>query len=75
MFGGNRICHPVWIYEGEKYFKQYQTVLDLLDYSDLVNEEALILFLDFYKAFDTPLSTISCIRPLIILVLAQPLKI
>lgn len=28
-------------------------ILDLLDYSDLINEEAIILFLDFYKAFDT----------------------
>lgn len=28
-------------------------VLDLIDYSDYVESEALILFLDFYKAFDT----------------------
>jgi len=28
-------------------------VLDLLDYSEIVNDDALILFLDFYKAFDT----------------------
>lgn len=28
-------------------------VLDILDYSDLVLEESFILFLDFYKAFDT----------------------
>lgn len=28
-------------------------VLDLLDYGDTVQSEALILFLDFYKAFDT----------------------
>lgn len=28
-------------------------ILDLLDYADSVNSEALILFLDFYKAFDT----------------------
>lgn len=28
-------------------------ILDLLDYLDAVDSEALILFLDFYKAFDT----------------------
>ena len=28
-------------------------ILDLLDYADAVKSEALILFLDFYKAFDT----------------------
>ncbi len=28
-------------------------ILDLLDYSDLVSNDALILFLDFFKAFDT----------------------
>uniref|UniRef100_A0A3P9L5I7 Reverse transcriptase domain-containing protein n=1 Tax=Oryzias latipes TaxID=8090 RepID=A0A3P9L5I7_ORYLA len=27
-------------------------VLDLLDYSELINENSFILFLDFYKAFD-----------------------
>ena len=30
-----------------------QLVLNLLDYSDYINSNALILFLDFYKAFDT----------------------
>ena len=28
-------------------------VLDLLDYSEYVESQALIVFLDFYKAFDT----------------------
>lgn len=28
-------------------------VLDLIDYSDLCSDESFILFLDFYKAFDT----------------------
>lgn len=28
-------------------------VLDLIDYSDLYSDESFILFLDFYKAFDT----------------------
>ena len=28
-------------------------VLDLIDYSDYVESDALILFLDFYKAFNT----------------------
>ncbi len=28
-------------------------VLDLLDYSDYIESEALVVFLDFYKAFDT----------------------
>lgn len=28
-------------------------VLDLLDYDDLISDESLILFVDFYKAFDS----------------------
>lgn len=28
-------------------------VLDILDYPELVNNESFILFLDFYKAFDS----------------------
>ncbi len=28
-------------------------ILDLLDYSDLIQEDSFILFLDFYKAFDS----------------------
>ena len=28
-------------------------VLDLVDYSDLISEDSFILFLDFFKAFDT----------------------
>jgi hypothetical protein len=28
-------------------------VLDILHYSDLITEDSFILFLDFYKAFDT----------------------
>lgn len=28
-------------------------VLDILDYSDLITDESFIIFLNFYKAFDT----------------------
>ncbi len=28
-------------------------ILDLLDYSDFVRDDSFILFLDFYKAFDS----------------------
>ncbi len=28
-------------------------IRDLLDYSELINEESFILFLDFHKAFDS----------------------
>lgn len=28
-------------------------IIDILDYSEIVNNESLILFVDFYKAFDT----------------------
>ncbi len=28
-------------------------VLDLLDYSELVRDDSYILFMDFYKAFDS----------------------
>lgn len=28
-------------------------VLDILDYSDLVHEDSFVMFLDFYKAFDS----------------------
>lgn len=28
-------------------------ILDLIDYSDYVNSNALLVFLDFYKAFDS----------------------
>ncbi len=31
----------------------FQLVLDLLDYSELINDDRFILFLDFYKAFDS----------------------
>ncbi len=47
MFGGNGI----WIYEGEKYLKQYQTgvrPLRLLRFSKRGSSN-----FDFYKAFDT----------------------
>ena len=30
-----------------------QLVLDLIDYSDLILEDRFIVFLDFYKAFDS----------------------
>ncbi len=39
--------------KGRNISNNIRLVLNFLDYSDLVNEEALILFLDFYKAFDT----------------------
>lgn len=38
---------------GRHISNNIRLVLDLLDYSELVNDDALILFLDFYKAFDT----------------------
>ncbi len=28
-------------------------VLDILDYSDLIPDDSFMLFLDFYKAFDS----------------------
>ena len=28
-------------------------ILDVLDYSDLINDNSFLLFLDFYKAFDS----------------------
>lgn len=39
--------------KGRHISNNIRLVLDLLDYSELVNDDALILFLDFYKAFDT----------------------
>ena len=38
---GRHISNNIWL------------VLDILDYTDLFDEKSLILFLDFYKAFDT----------------------
>lgn len=36
-----------------RHISNLRLVLDLLDYSKLVPENSFILFLDFYKAFDT----------------------
>lgn len=38
---------------GRQITNNIRLVQDILDYSDLVNNEGFILFLDFYKAFDT----------------------
>lgn len=39
--------------KGRHISNNIRLVLDILDYKDLFDEKALILFLDFYKAFDT----------------------
>lgn len=48
MFGGNYIFHPVWIYEREKYLKQYQTAVRVFRVFRF--SKWGILFLDFYKS-------------------------
>ncbi len=39
--------------KGRHISNNIRLILDLLDYADFVKSEAIILFLDFYKAFDT----------------------
>ncbi|KAI2650693.1 hypothetical protein H4Q32_000737 [Labeo rohita] len=39
--------------KGRHISNNIRLILDILDYSDLINKEALILFIDFYKAFDS----------------------
>lgn len=39
--------------KGRHISNNLRLVLDLLDYADFVKSDAIILFLDFYKAFDT----------------------
>ncbi len=34
-------------------FNNIRLVFDLIDYSELIEDDGLILFLDFFKAFDT----------------------
>lgn len=39
--------------KGRHISKNIWLVLDILDYPELFGDKSLILFLDFYKAFDT----------------------
>lgn len=39
--------------KGRHISNNIRLVLDVLDYSDFIHSEGLILFLDFYKAFDS----------------------
>lgn len=38
---------------GSHITNNIRLVLDIFDYSELIEDESLILFLDFYKAFDS----------------------
>ena len=39
--------------KGRHISNNIRLILDILDYSELIHNDAIILFLDFYKAFDT----------------------
>lgn len=39
--------------KGRVIHNNIRLVMDLLDYSDLIDDDGFILFLDFYKAFDS----------------------
>ncbi len=39
--------------KGRHISNNIRLIIDILDYSEFINKEALILFIDFYKAFDT----------------------
>ncbi len=39
--------------KGRHIANNIRLVVDILDYKELINDKAVILFLDFYKAFDT----------------------
>uniref|UniRef100_A0A3P9JF49 Reverse transcriptase domain-containing protein n=1 Tax=Oryzias latipes TaxID=8090 RepID=A0A3P9JF49_ORYLA len=45
-------CQSAFI-KGRNIHNHIRLVVDLLDYCDFVDPDSLILFLDFYKAFDT----------------------
>ncbi len=39
--------------KGRHISNNIRLIIDILDYSEFINKETLILFIDFYKAFDT----------------------
>lgn len=39
--------------KGRHICNNIRLVLDLIDYNEIINEDSFILFVDFYKAFDT----------------------
>ncbi len=39
--------------KGRHISNNIRLIIDILDYSEFINKEAFILFIDFYKAFDT----------------------
>ncbi len=39
--------------KGRHISNNIRFIIDILDYSEFINKEAFILFIDFYKAFDT----------------------
>lgn len=45
-------CQSAFI-KGRNIHNHTRLLLDMLDYRDFINTDAFILFLDFYKAFDT----------------------
>lgn len=45
-------CQSAFI-KGRNIHNHIRFILDLLDYNEFIESECLILFLDFYKAFDT----------------------
>ena len=45
-------CQSAFI-KGRNIHNHIRLIIDLLDYNDFVDQDTLILFLDFYKAFDT----------------------
>ncbi len=45
-------CQSAFI-KGRNIHFHSRLILDMLDYSHLIDKESLILFLDFYKAFDS----------------------
>ena len=38
---------------GRSIINNVRLILDLIDYNEYINEDSLVLFVDFYKAFDT----------------------
>lgn len=45
-------CQSAFI-KGRNIHNHIRLILDMLDYRQLIKTESLVLFLDFYKAFDT----------------------
>lgn len=44
---------PIWFHERSSHNNNIRLVSDLIEYKDFLDDEHLILFLDFQKAFDT----------------------